>query len=83
MTNPRLSGGLKQTSAPRRAARRAGEIAAGGLRFLRRDWLSAVLLIASIAIAITFFVLLGSLDRDAEGETTSLTATDQSSGTGT
>src|ERR1700754_48116 len=73
MSNPRLSGAHRRTSAPRRALERVGEIASGFLRFLRRDWLSAALLVASIALATTFFLLLGSLGPDAEGERTSLT----------
>jgi cell division protease FtsH len=72
MSNPRLSGALRRKSAPRRAAERAAELATLAYGRLRRDWLSTLLLVASVAIAITFFVLLGSLDSGARGERTSL-----------
>jgi cell division protease FtsH len=74
MSNPRLSGGLRRKSLPVRVATRAKEVGTGVLRFLKRDWLSAFLLVASIALAITFFVMLGSLGPSDEGEETSLTA---------
>jgi cell division protease FtsH len=74
MSNPRLSGGLRRKSLPRRVVTRTGELTRGALRFLSRDWLSALLLVASIALAITFFSLLGSLGPDDSGEETSLTA---------
>jgi cell division protease FtsH len=74
MSNPRLSGGLRRKSLPRRVATRSKEIGTGVIRFLKRDWLSAFLLVASIALAITFFTMLGSLGPSDEGEETSLTA---------
>jgi cell division protease FtsH len=74
MSNPRLSGGLRRKSLPRRVATRAKELGTSAYRFLKRDWLSAFLLVASIALAITFFVMLGSLGPSDEGEETSLTA---------
>jgi cell division protease FtsH len=73
MSNPRLSG-LQRKSAPRRAFERVSEGVVGLLRFLRRDWLSTLLLLASIALAITFFSLLGSLGPEERGRRTSLSA---------
>jgi cell division protease FtsH len=77
MSNPRLSGGLRRKSLPARVATRAKELGTGALRFLKRDWLSTFLLVASVALAITFFTMLGSLGPSDEGEETSLTAITQ------
>jgi cell division protease FtsH len=73
MSNPRLSGGLRRKSLPSRVAARAIEVGGGVYRFLKRDWLSAFLLVASVALAIAFFTLLGSLGPGGSGEQTSLT----------
>jgi cell division protease FtsH len=73
LSNPRLSGVRGRKSAPLRAAERARELALAALAYLRRDWLSAGLLLASIAIVIVFFSLLGSLGSHASGRETSLT----------
>ena len=74
MSNPRLSGAHRRKSAPQRAAERFLEVLSGIGRFLRRDWISTGLLLASILLVVLFFSLLGSLDSEATGQKTSLTS---------
>lgn len=67
MSNPRLSGGPKQKSAPERAFLAVrGALATVG-RLLIRDPLSTFLLVAAIAITVLFFALLGSLYPEPPG----------------
>jgi cell division protease FtsH len=74
MSNPRLSAAQRNQKSPARAARDA---AAGVLRgvgkVLLRDPLSTLLLVFAIALAVTFFTLLGTLGGQAHGRQVALT----------
>jgi cell division protease FtsH len=72
MSNPRLASASRRPSAARRTASFAGGVVARAWRFLTRDWLSTALLLASIALAVTFFSLLGSLEPEGRGKETSV-----------
>src|ERR1700755_2154622 len=56
----------------REGAGRLREIAAASLRFLLKDRFSLFLLLASIALSVTFFVLLNDLKPESPGEPTAL-----------
>jgi cell division protease FtsH len=72
MTNPRLASARRRPSAAERLlAGVRGFLSAIG-RFLSRDLLATALLAMSIALLITFFVLLGSLAPEGKGGETSL-----------
>jgi cell division protease FtsH len=72
MSNPRLASARKRPSAAQRlGAGVRGFLSAIG-RFLSRDLLATALLAMSIALLITFFVLLGSLAPEGKGQETSL-----------
>jgi cell division protease FtsH len=72
MSNPRLAQNYGRPSPFKTLARRAGEIASALGRVLTKDVLSTVLAIASIALAITFFSLLGGLGPQGEGQKVAL-----------
>ena len=67
MSNPRLASTSRSRSRAREAAERAREALAPIGRFLTRDRLSTFLLVASIALLIVFFSLLGSLGSEGTG----------------
>jgi len=72
MSNPRLASARKRPSAAQRVgAGVRGFLSAIG-RFLSRDLLATALLAMSIALLITFFVLLGSLAPEGKGQESSL-----------
>ncbi len=73
MSNPRLSSALKRKSPAQRALLQAQAFGAGLFRFLRKDWISTLLLISALALIFTFFSLLRSLSADSTGTETSLT----------
>jgi cell division protease FtsH len=73
MSNPRLSSSRHQRSRGQMALQRASDISQSILRSLTKDPLSSFLLIASIALTITFFVLLGSLSPEGKGQRVALT----------
>jgi cell division protease FtsH len=68
MSNPRLSSSHHARSRFREAAERAGEALAPIGRFLARDRISTFLLVASIALLVAFFSLLGSLGPEGAGK---------------
>jgi len=72
MSNPRLASASRKRSRGREALERAGEILTPIRRFLTRDPLSTFLLVASLALLITFFSLLGSLGSEGEGRKVAL-----------
>jgi cell division protease FtsH len=72
VSNPRLTS-AQRPSAWRAFVERLGEFAKAIGRWLARDPLSTLLLVASVALLITFFSLLGSLGPQAEGQQVSLT----------
>src|SRR3984957_607345 len=73
MSNPRLATSGHKRSSTQIAVQRASDALRTILRALMRDPLSALLLAASIALAISFFVLLGSLRPEATGQQVALT----------
>jgi cell division protease FtsH len=75
MSNPRLAtSGHKRSSSAQMAMQRASDTLRAVARTLARDPLSAFLLAASIALAIAFFVLLGSLRPEGKGQQVALTS---------
>jgi cell division protease FtsH len=68
MSNPRLASAHRRPSVARRAAAGVGGFLTAVARMLTRDLLSTGLLAASIALAITFFTLLGSLKPEGHGQ---------------
>jgi cell division protease FtsH len=74
VSNPRLTSAQRNQKSPGRAA---GEAALGFLRavgkMLTRDLMSTALLIFAIALAVTFFTLLGSLSPAGHGTQVPLT----------
>jgi cell division protease FtsH len=73
MSNPRLASTKKRRS----LRERAGEVLGPVWRRLRRDPLSTFLLIASVALLITFFSLLGSLGPEGVGRRVPLSTVTQ------
>jgi cell division protease FtsH len=73
MSNPRLANTGHKRSPAQLAMQRALDTLRAILRTVTRDPLSAFLLASSIALAIAFFVLLGSLRPQAEGQQVALT----------
>jgi cell division protease FtsH len=73
MSNPRLAITGHKRSSTQIALQRAGDVLSGAARTITRDPLSAFLLVASVALAITFFVLLGSLRPEGKGQQVALT----------
>jgi cell division protease FtsH len=73
MSNPRLATSGHKRSSTQQALQRASDTLRAFLRALARDPLSAFLLVASVALAIAFFVLLGSLRPEAKGQQVALT----------
>jgi cell division protease FtsH len=73
MSNPRLAGTKRRRSPARLALARAGELPRALLRMLSGDPLSVFLLLSSIALAIAFFSLLGSLGPQGQGQQVALT----------
>ena len=71
MSNPRLATPRRRPPAAL-AVQRVVDAVAPVVRFLARDLLTTGLLVASVALAITFFVLLGSLGPEATGDKVSL-----------
>jgi cell division protease FtsH len=72
-SNPRLAASkASKHSSLREVARRASELLSAVGRRMARDPLSTFLLFASIALAVAFFVLLGSLGAGNEGREVSL-----------
>ncbi|HEY6779347.1 MAG TPA: AAA family ATPase, partial [Thermoleophilaceae bacterium] len=71
MSNPRLAS-TRRPSAGRRAANAVAAFLTAAGRLLTRDWLATTLLLISIALAITFFVLAGSLAPEGQGAETSI-----------
>jgi cell division protease FtsH len=72
MSNPRLATSGRKRSSTQIALQRAGDMLRAVLRTLTRDPLSTFLLVASIALAITFFALLGSLRPEGKGQQVAL-----------
>ncbi len=73
MSNPRLSAARHHRSRAQIARQRASEFSSALLRMVTRDPLSSFLLLASIALAIAFFSLLGSLSPEGSGRRIPLT----------
>ena len=73
MSNPRLATSGHKRSSTQVALQRIGDMLRAILRTLTRDPLSAFLLAASIALAIAFFALLGSLRPEGRGQQVALT----------
>jgi cell division protease FtsH len=63
---PQVRSGLANRRNPALAA--LGSVAVGARRLLFRDLIALFLLLASIALAVTFFVLLGSIGPSSSGE---------------
>jgi cell division protease FtsH len=74
MSNPRLASAAHKRSRRTEATERVGEILATIARFLLRDRLSTFLLIASLALLVAFFSLLGSLSSEGSGRKVALSA---------
>lgn len=72
MSNPRLSAATRR-SKPREVIDRFSETAVALGRLVLRDKLSVLLLVASVALAVLFFTLLGSLGPSARGQEVALT----------
>ena len=72
MSNPRLTQSYGRRSPLRAAATGAKDAGATVGRIIARDPLSTFLLLAAIALAFTFFSLLGSLGPQAEGKRVAL-----------
>jgi cell division protease FtsH len=72
MSNPRLAQSYGRPSPFKALATRFGEIASATWRALTKDVLSTVLAIASLALAVTFFSLLGGLGPQGEGQKVAL-----------
>ncbi len=64
-SHPRVRSGLAQKRNPALAT--AGALAIGVRRFFFRDKLALFLALASVALAITFFILLGSIGPSSHG----------------
>ena len=62
MSNPRLAGGHRRPPLPRRIATATRGAVSATLRILLRDPLTGGLLLASVALLVPFFVMLGSLN---------------------
>jgi cell division protease FtsH len=73
MSNPRLTTSHRKRSTVQNIWLRIVEAGRGMLRALTRDPLSSLLLAASVGLAIAFFVLLGSLRPEGEGQQVALT----------
>lgn len=74
MSNPRLASAAHKRSRRTEATERVGEILTAIARFLLRDRLSTFLLVASLALLVTFFSLLGSLSSEGSGRKVALSA---------
>jgi cell division protease FtsH len=76
MSNPRLASSQrrKKPTATQDAAARARDGLAAAGRVLAKDPLSAVLVVASLLLLITFFSLLGSLGPQGEGQKVALSS---------
>jgi cell division protease FtsH len=72
MSNPRLASARRSPSAGRRAADAARAVLAQVSRRATRDRLATFLLLTSVALAIAFFSLLGSLEPEGRGRETSV-----------
>ncbi len=72
MSNPRLVTSQRKRSGVQLALLRAREVLATAFRRVISDPLSTFLLLASIALAIAFFVLLGSLRPEGSGQQVAL-----------
>jgi cell division protease FtsH len=72
MSNPRLASSHRTRSRLRETAERLGEALAPIGRFLARDRISTFLLVASIALLVAFFSLLGSLGPEGNGKKVAL-----------
>jgi cell division protease FtsH len=73
MSNPRLASSGHKRSTVQIGLQRIVETGQGFVRALTRDLLSTLLLVASIGLVIAFFVLLGSLRPEGEGQQVALT----------
>jgi cell division protease FtsH len=73
MSNPRLVTSQRNRSSAALALARVRESASAMARRVMSDPLSAFLLLASVALTIAFFVLLGSLRPEATGQQIALT----------
>src|SRR5215469_3902642 len=73
MSNPRLNATHGRQSPARAVVSEFAAIGTAIYRWLARDPLSTLLLVASLALLITFFSLLGRLGPQAEGQPVSLT----------
>ncbi|MCL2769652.1 MAG: AAA family ATPase, partial [Solirubrobacterales bacterium] len=73
MSNPRLAGTNRNRSRVQVALARAREVLSAVARRILSDPLSTFLLCASIVLAVTFFVLLGSLRPEGKGQQVDLT----------
>ncbi len=67
MSNPRLSS-AQRPSAGRAFVQRLGAVTKGIGKWLARNPRSTLLLVASVALLITFFSLLGSLGPQGHGQ---------------
>ena len=77
MSNPRLAAKHTKRSRSHEIGERIREALAQIGRFLMRDRLSTFLLVASLALIVTFFSLLGSLGSDASGRKVPLSTVTQ------
>jgi cell division protease FtsH len=73
MSNPRLASAHRRPSPARRVATAVGGFVAAIGRRLGKDLLTTGLLIASIALAILFFSLLGALKPEGHGQEVAIT----------
>ncbi|HEU0249431.1 MAG TPA: ATP-dependent zinc metalloprotease FtsH [Solirubrobacteraceae bacterium] len=73
MSNPRLTAQRRKQSRAQLGLQRATETASRAGRAVTSDPLSSFLLLASVALAIAFFALLGSLRPQGEGQQVALT----------
>jgi cell division protease FtsH len=71
VSNPRLAASHRKRSPLREAATFALDLLRAIGKWLTRDKMSLFLLVSAIAVAITFFSLLGSLKPDPQGQETS------------
>jgi cell division protease FtsH len=68
MSNPRLASSSRKRSPARAVAERVGEALTPVGRAVRRDPLSAFLLVGALGLLIAFFSLLGSLGPEGSGQ---------------
>jgi cell division protease FtsH len=74
MSNPRLTSAHRKRSPSREVLDRVRETLTVAGRFLTRDPLATLLLVASIVIVVTFFSLLGSLGPQGQGQKVALSS---------